>query len=713
MRALGSYRFTADILQTSIPLPTLTNVGRASKQDKVHLEGETDRPGQTMSLRLWSQGGSVAIPESSVEVKVEGQRTLARQGQRAWQEISNFTNWAAPEGDFLTFLSVARDVTWQGVETRNGIAFTRYSFTLDGYQLATDMRVQLEKQLAETGELPPGVTLDLPRAYSDMVGEGELWVDERGLPLRQVLHFEFPEAKDHRQEADITVDFSGFGFASANAGVPPVGAGILRAARQTAPPLAVIALVTSAAAWVIFNQRSRAVRTAISIIFIITLVISPLLQSAQVAAFNERQAQRQREQQSELAQSSEPAPLTASAPSGREALTLIQNDNGSDLDHDGRSDVQELMLGTNVTTPETDGPSAPLVEDGSDTDADGLTDYQETLLGTDPLYADTDDDLITDTLEISGFVYASQTWVTDPLEKDTNKDGLGDGQEWRWADTNWDMDGDGTPDVLDRDNDGDGVPDTLDLSPATKLAQTFTYTNPFELIVNNLSSYLGVYRPTYIEFQLRPTNLAHLRYAFNVLDWPSGDEEGQMRDSDGLTFYDVCRQTALGAGQNPDAQCALSPDDNGDVRLVPLLEIELDRFAVSDKYLYEDIKAYNISYRFSADYSKVTLLVPLQLVTDGKSQENVAFSGKLLFWLNGNVNWSKAHQVRLAWVLQALVDDTCLDYDTNGDCTDEQDNVAQPIHTYYDDWQLTASICAKSMGWTWRWCTKTRRWTQT
>src|SRR5262245_19173708 len=39
-KASGSYHFSADILQTSAPLATVGNVGRQSKQDRLHVEGQ-------------------------------------------------------------------------------------------------------------------------------------------------------------------------------------------------------------------------------------------------------------------------------------------------------------------------------------------------------------------------------------------------------------------------------------------------------------------------------------------------------------------------------------------------------------------------------------------------------------------------------------------------------------------------------------------------
>lgn len=57
-----------------------------------------------------------------------------------------------------------------------------------------------------------------------------------------------------------------------------------------------------------------------------------------------------------------------------------------------------------------------------DTDHDGLSDYQEKLYGTDPTKADSDDDGISDYEEI-------KVYQTDPLNPDTNHNGIKDGDE--------------------------------------------------------------------------------------------------------------------------------------------------------------------------------------------------------------------------------------------------------------------------------------------
>ena len=134
----------------------------------------------------------------------------------------------APGSDHLAYLAGAKNVRRLSMETRpiprpdvQGESassadpmvyrFTRYAFDLDGLAFAQHMRDQLENYLRERGELPLGLTLDSSRTYQNTTGEGELWVDTRGLPLRLTMHLAYPEDDDgERVEADITTDFSAF-----------------------------------------------------------------------------------------------------------------------------------------------------------------------------------------------------------------------------------------------------------------------------------------------------------------------------------------------------------------------------------------------------------------------------------------------------------------------------------------------------------------------
>ena len=97
------------------------------------------------------------------------------------------------------------------------------------------------------------------------------------------------------------------------------------------------------------------------------------------------------------------------------------------------------------------------LSDGSeDTDKNGAVDEGETD-PSDPaddadLCVDTDADLLCDAEETF--------WLTDPLDADSDDDGLLDGAEHNWR---FDTDGDGLINALDEDSDDDGLPDGLEM----------------------------------------------------------------------------------------------------------------------------------------------------------------------------------------------------------------------------------------------------------
>jgi hypothetical protein len=90
-------------------------------------------------------------------------------------------------------------------------------------------------------------------------------------------------------------------------------------------------------------------------------------------------------------------------------------DGVEDQDRDGKIDPGEL------------DPRDPADDLGADSDMDGLTDVAEGGIGTDPLDRDTDDDGVPDGLETSGD--ADGDTVLDALECDADGDGLPDGLE--------------------------------------------------------------------------------------------------------------------------------------------------------------------------------------------------------------------------------------------------------------------------------------------
>jgi hypothetical protein len=206
----------------------------------------------------------------------------------------------------------------------------------------------------------------------------------------------------------------------------------------------------------------------------------------------------------------------------------------------------------------------------------------------------------------------------------------------------------------------------------------FQDANPFKLTLSHLSPNV----PTFVDFQIRPTNEKHLWFAFNVLDWPR-DNQGQVQDVDGKTFAEVAA-----AGSTLAAN-----DVNGNMRLIPMLEIRIQG-GPTNLPLLSDLTPYNVSVNprnYTDDGSTKVVYVPLSVMTDEKTGARVAFAGRMRYLPSGN--WPAPQDVRLAWVAQALVDVPCDHGDPNAaaqGCTTDNyiHNVPQVVQTYYDDWKL-------------------------
>ncbi len=598
-RQAGAYRFATEIVQTTHPAPALANVGRSSRQDTLHIEGQANLADRTLLMTLWQGGGSVLNARDGVEVRVEGDRAYGRPLGGTWEEIPDFSGSFAPDNDLLAYLAGAKNVRQEETSAPSSLApgYTRYRFEVDGPAFATYLRDQMERYLIEKGELPAGLTLETSSLYRGATGEGQIWIDDDGLPLRLVVHTVFPPQENGDVvEAQIQTDFSGFDRGRLLASSPwerLAGAlGLPRTlerwqhvASQFALFLGCIGLV----ALLITQSRSKKVYTILALSVIVSTIVTPLLQSHQVVAFSERQAARQAAlEQEQVAQAAaqelqdqllasdwDPLrdPLAApniaaqtsdgSGGASSGGLVCTDDEKTKDGDKDGLSDCQERQYQTDPKRPDTDG--------------DGLWDSWEVLrLGTEPGQKDTDGDGIPDGVEVRGFNYNGQ-WYLDPNSVDSNNDGRPDTIECPGLGTTSqpcpDTDRDGTPDLFDRDDDNDGVPDRIDTAPTVVVgrATPFSRSNPFELVVNGLNAQTGAsgaYYPVLVDLQLRPVITDHLTYALNVLDWPSGDEDGQVQRRRGNNSKFADYMSAQDAANDPRTK-------NGDTRLIPMLEVEL------------------------------------------------------------------------------------------------------------------------------------------
>ena len=128
-----------------------------------------------------------------------------------------------------------------------------------------------------------------------------------------------------------------------------------------------------------------------------------------------------------------------------------------DLNKDGKVDDGE----TDPNIPE---------DDPVDSDGDGLTDKIENELGTDPLDSDSDDDGLSDGDEVGEDGEYNDGVDTDPLNPDTDGDGIQDGTEKGITDPVDDPDGDGPIDGTDPTvfvPDADDTTNTDPLNPDT------------------------------------------------------------------------------------------------------------------------------------------------------------------------------------------------------------------------------------------------------
>ena len=388
-------------------------------------------------------------------------------------------------------------------------------------------------------------------------------------------------------------------------------------------------------ALVLGSPRSKRVNKVLNLVLIFAIGFVPLLQSQTYAAY----AAEVDAQLSEREQVQQQDDLQTKINEG--ILGPAFDPHANPLAAEGDSTTLSAPDALQVTSPDQAfldvnalpdlAPSpvlAPVLQsatctDPKDSDVDGLTDCQEGLLGSDPLSVDSDSDGLSDFQEVTGFNFGGTQWYSNPTKASTLNDEIPDGQKCPAWPACLDTNDNGIPDLLDRDMDGDGVPNTSDLTPLGMSATTFSEYQPLLLTVNGLEPNT----PTYVEFQIRPDNANHLWYAFNVLDWPDGDIQGQIQRDNTFTstgriktFFDVCVQASIAGGGDPLQPCRMSPEDNGDIKLVPMLEIQTYASKLpttADLNTFGGISVKN----FDAAGAQKIAYLPLQLVIDPNTED--------------------------------------------------------------------------------------------
>ncbi len=716
---IGEYNFTSTVEQTTTPLPMLVNTGRGTQLDTFYIEGVTNLTSNSMFLRLWQNGGNILSTDSSLEFKVENGIAYGKNAYtEEWLEVDNFSDVFAPGGNTLAFLVGAKNIQDINNEGKayageKPIQNSQYSFELDGNVFADFVREQMEYYLQARGELPVGVSLSAPEIFSQSVGHGEIWLDQNNLPQRLIVNITFPAGKADQVTASIQTDFSQYNLANLSGVKGWKGNLRLNAIPQNLLNQMWVLLVLIIVAYFFIKwHRTRAVHISIVGVMIISLTITPVLQSHQVKAFNEKYAGEQFNQTINQTEIENNDQESSADPNFEFSQGSSINLSSSVISYDASTSTSSINNGVDI---------CKISGENSDEDLDGLTCVQEVALGTIPTNPDSDYDLIPDLVEVQGFHMGSTNWVTDPLLSDSNNDGISDGMECvertykgDWSQYSYsthtlgsavchDTDSDEIPDVFDEDNDGDGVPDNVDLSPGGKL----TSTNQFNLVVNNLSGN----EPVFVDIQLVPTNPKHLWYALNVLDWPDGDEKGQI-------------QRKTGNNSTYATKYGTSNDDpssgNGDMRLVPMLEISIpwDPSTFGNLPVKPDVinpitastpledwldksklEVYGVAVKKKDNNGNMVAYVPLNLVNDSMQASRVAFSARIPYFPT-STKWGQAHQMRLVWLIRGLIDYKCDPAQGDPNCQANGwslDN-DQIIQTYYEDFSLTGLVVREDLG---------------
>lgn len=710
----GNYQYRSTVIQTTHPTEKVINAGASSKTAHLMIEGDVDRFNEVLNLTI------TGYPDKRrpVQIQVKGNQAQGRVGTQDWQPLDSPEQIFNTNNDPLGFLQAIDSIASN--DSGDGRV---YNFTISGPRYADYVRDQLEQYMHANGSLPPSLSMSMPSHYVNMQASGTLWLNDQGLPIRQEVHLVFP-ANDgvlEWTEADIQTHFSGWqawpGFSVGQLWRSPSSLAPMLGLTQTqlqhnVVGLAFMLFMLLFSMFLLRHMQSRRLYVAIVASVIIAMIIQPLLVAQQTSAYGREQATQAEQVQQAVAQP-------------QRQFNPLQDPN-----EQPQSRPISSMLATTTST--TESVSSQHCTDGLDSDSDGLdNDIECYELGTNPSKADSDGDYLSDYIETVGFTASNgQKWYLDPLNMDSNSDGLTDGQECpelidisldgnsitasgtRCADT----DSDNTPDVYDYDNDGDSAPDSVDLTSQTKLGsmtsgvnnQTFSY----DVAINDTTGINALF----VDLQMRPLNADHLWYTNNVLDWPT-DSEGQVMRRFTDTLYDY------GGGANTyDTAGKL---DNGDVILSPYAEVTLTYdpsnpsaglpvksgyatsaitgFANLDWVDTDVLDEYGISVSQGDDIGSIAYMYsPLVTQADSVGDSPVAWNSRLVYRPT-STTWGPTHQLKIVWLVYALTD-SCDTTNMTGEydawCDDDSHWTTDQslIQTYYDNFYVTGMSVTEDHG---------------
>jgi len=276
----------------------------------------------------------------------------------------------------------------------------------------------------------------------------------------------------------------------------------------------------------------------------------------------------------------------------------------ADGDNDGLSDKEEIM--THATDPYE-----------SDSDFDGLNDKQEVDLGTDPLNADSDGDGIMDGTEIN---IGTDPKDSKSVASDSNDNNVDD--DWEKENLDYDTtvqtpgvtdsDNDGISDTLEyqygtdpknRDTDGDGLTDGEEVNTfLTNPNDSKSNRSVRKVAITNLSkdSTIIETRPTFLGVADKNTNVAIVQYTDDgktvLVARGTADESGKFRLQPKAAFREGKKLTfaAVIVGESDkilasSTRVQVSIDSSLDVPTPPIVQ-EIDGKEIDADKLLEDIE---------------------------------------------------------------------------------------------------------------------------
>ena len=506
--ASGIYQFKTEVTQTTAPSPSLANVGRTSQTQYFSLDGQIDRSQEQINLTLYPSAGRNAT--DALPVRIKGTEAFGQTPDGQWQKIDNVSDVFAPGNDPLGYLSAATDIQFLGTQAYGSpsasLNYQHYTFDLDGESFAKYVRDKLEKQLADSGKLPDGISLSTPEVYRNSKGNGQIWLDDTGLPSRMTAEITLPPQDNGQQVTlDLQTDFYNFDRTHiAVAQATPFSDPITWATQTIFLPenvkawqaaglrISLILLVGCLILYIAYKRKRQFV-IALNVAIIISIIGAPLFQSQRVEAFyqdaqsQQAQSKAASDQQAQVSQlktqqaqsqwdphqdpMSQTA-MTAENPTANTASTgpvsngamaafwakYVSTNNTSALNSPSAKNTAASTSASAVSSMQAADTGSDL--DATDTDHDGLIDSDEiNVYNTDPNNPDTDGDGLTDGAEVHNL-------GTSPTLTDTDGDGIPDGVEVAGFDYNnqhWYLN------PLDIDTNKDGIPDGMECPQLTKL----------------------------------------------------------------------------------------------------------------------------------------------------------------------------------------------------------------------------------------------------